>query len=90
MVGSATDALVVGYPHPLGDPINGLLEIETVEKLTRHWQQVGLEPIDAYPGFLGQATAFTTMPEARRALDDINQVSIGVPFSEIAEEVQMP
>jgi hypothetical protein len=75
---SATDTLVLLYPHPAGEPPENVSEIDAVEALDRYWRKVGLVPIDEHPGFLGQSTAFTALPEARRALQHVEEVHIAV------------
>lgn len=62
---SATDTLILMYPHPLGHSADDVSDLEAVEKLTRYWQRVGLNPIDSHPGFLAQSTAFATLRERR-------------------------
>lgn len=65
---SATDTLVLAYPHPAGPPFDGTTEERAVQKLRRHWMQVGLTPIDEYPHVLGQSTAYAVLNSARAQL----------------------
>ncbi len=65
---SATDTLVLAYPHPAGPPFDGTTEQRAVQKLRRHWMQVGLTPIDEYPHVMGQSTAYAVLNAARAQL----------------------
>lgn len=77
---SPTDTLVLLYPHPVGPQSDPASERAAVTALRRHWQRVGLEPIEDAPHFLGQATAYLHLPNARVALNDaVEHVEINVP-----------
>lgn len=65
---SATDTLVLAYPHPAGPPFDGTTEEQAVQKLRRHWMQVGLTPIDDHPHVMGQSTAYAVLDAARAQL----------------------
>jgi hypothetical protein len=82
----AADTLVLLYPSPADAQTGDTAELEAVSALTRYWQRAGLMPIDGHPGFLGQSTAYTTLPEARRALRVVEDVQISVPTSQIVED----
>jgi hypothetical protein len=49
-----------------------------------------LLPIDQHPGFLGQSTAFTALPEARRALKYVEDVHIAVNIDDPSLAVLAP
>ncbi|GAT07740.1 hypothetical protein H7I77_09690 [Mycolicibacterium novocastrense] len=61
---------------------------ETVERVNRYWRLAGLQPIDGHPGFLGQATAFTHLDAARRALADVRDTTFRVPVAELRARVE--
>jgi len=65
---SATDTLVLAYPHPAGPPFDGTTEERAVRKLRRHWMKIGLTPIDEYPHVMGQSTAYAVLNAARAQL----------------------
>jgi hypothetical protein len=79
----AADTLVLLYPYPAVEQSGDASELTTVNTLANYWQRVGLVPIDAHPEFLGQSTAYTALPEARRALGSVEDVEISVPASRI-------
>jgi hypothetical protein len=87
---SATDTLVLLYPHPAGEPPESVSEIEAIDALNRYWRKVGLVPIDEHPGFLGQSTAFTALPEARRALHPVEEVHIPVDIGDSRVAILAP
>lgn len=88
---SATDTLVLMYPHPLGHPADDISELEAVDKLTRYWQRAGFDPVGSHPGFLAQSTAFQIFGERRRELDHtLEHLSIAVPLAELTEEGPPP
>ena len=87
---SATDTLVLLYPHPAGETLGSVSEIEAIDALNRYWRKVGLVAIDENPGFLGQSTAFTALPEARRALRHVENVKIPVDIDDPGLEVLTP
>jgi hypothetical protein len=77
-----TAGLAVMFPHwdaEFDDDIS-VDKVHAVDRLNHYWQQVGLEPIGGHPGFLGQATAFTHLPNARRRLAAVKQCVIRVPL----------
>jgi GNAT superfamily N-acetyltransferase len=83
----AIDTLVLLYPFPAVAQTGDASELTAVNTLAaNYWQRVGLVPIDAHPEFLGQSTAYTALPEARRALGSVEDVEISVPASQICEE----
>lgn len=81
---SPLDTLVLLNPHPLGDQIDDATEAAAVEALTRHWQRVGLQPVGE--GFLGQATAYRYLSDARARLKGVAKVHITLPAELIREE----
>lgn len=81
---SPIDTLVLLYPHPLGDQVDDVAEAAGVAALTRHWQRVGLQPVGE--GFLGQATAYRHLSDARARLKGVAGVHITVPSELIREE----
>jgi hypothetical protein len=87
---TATDTLVLLYPHPAGETPENVSEIEAIDVLNRYWRKVGLVPIDEHPGFLGQSTAFTALPEARRALQHVEEVQIPVDIDDPRLEISGP
>lgn len=82
----AIDTLVLLYPfpavHPTGDPN----ELAAVNRLAEYWRRTGMEHIEAYPEFLGQSTAYTSLPEARRALSGIEDLQISVARNQLSDE----
>jgi hypothetical protein len=84
---SVTDTLVLLYPHPAGETPDNVSEIEAIDVLNRYWRKVGLVQIDDRPGFLGQSTAFTALPEARQALRHVEDVEIPVDIDDPRLEV---
>jgi hypothetical protein len=87
---SATDTLVLLYPHPAGETPENVSEIEAIDALNRYWRKVGLVQIDDHPGFLGQSTAFTALPEARRALRHVEDVEIPADIDDPRLEILAP
>jgi hypothetical protein len=87
---SATDTMVLLYPHPAGETPENVSELEAIDSLNRYWRKVGLVPIDDHPGFLGQSTAFTALPEARRALQHVEEVQIPADINDPRLEVLAP
>jgi hypothetical protein len=79
---SATDTLVLLYPYPAAERPENVSEIEAIDALNLYWRKAGLVPIDEHPGFLGQSTAFTALPEARRALQPVEEVHIPVDIDD--------
>lgn len=80
---SPLDTLVLLYPHPVGENrIIGLFA--GVEALSRYWQRVGLVPVG--DGFLGQATAYRYLQDARAGLKGVAEVHVTVPAELIREE----
>ncbi|HXO85570.1 MAG TPA: hypothetical protein VN803_08585, partial [Gemmatimonadales bacterium] len=39
---SATDTMVLLYPHPAGETPDNVSEIEAIDVLNRYWRKVGL------------------------------------------------
>lgn len=81
---SPIDTLVLLYPHPIGDQADDAAEAAGVAALTRHWQRVGLQPVGE--GFLGQATAYRYLSDARARLKGVAGLHITVPSERIREE----
>ena len=75
---SVTDTLVLLYPHPAGETPEDVSEIQAIDALNRYWRKAGLVPIDEHPGFLGQSTAYTALPDARCELQHVQDVQIPV------------
>ena len=75
---SVTDTLVLLYPHPAGETPEDVSEIQAIDALNRYWRRAGLVPIDEHPGFLGQSTAYTALPDARCELQHVEDVQIPV------------
>lgn len=75
---SATDTLVLLYPHPAGKPPEGISEAAAIAALDQHWRKLGVEPIDNASGILGQSTAVTALPEARSRLSYVEDLQISV------------
>jgi GNAT superfamily N-acetyltransferase len=75
---SVSDAFVLLYPHPAGETPEDVSEIQAIDALNRYWRKAGLVPIDEHPGFLGQSTAYTSLPAARCALQHVEEVEIPV------------
>jgi hypothetical protein len=84
---SATDTMVLLYPHPAGGPPEDVSEIQAIQTLARYWRKVGLVSIDIDPGILGQCTAFTALPDARRRLRHVEDVKISVHIDDPQLEV---
>lgn len=82
---SPLDTLVLLYPHPVGEQADDAAEAAAVEALSRYWQRVGLRPVGE--GFLGQATAYRYLPDARARLKSVADVHIAVPAALIQEQV---
>lgn len=82
---SPLDTLVLLYPHPVGEQADDAAEAASVEALSRYWQRVGLQPVGE--GFLGQATAYRYLPDARARLKGAADVHIAVPAALIQEQV---
>ncbi|MFV8227331.1 hypothetical protein [Mycolicibacterium fortuitum] len=80
---SPIDTLVLLYPHPIGQVDEGA-EAKAVAALTRHWQRAGLQPVGE--GFLGQATAYRYLSDARVRLKGVAGLHITVPSELIREE----
>lgn len=85
----AIDTLVLLYPFPAVAQTGDASELAAVNTLANYWQRVGLVPIDAHPEFLGQSTAYTALPEARRVLGSVEDVEILVPSSLICGEQRL-
>lgn len=83
---SPTDTLVLLYPYPVGPDTDKASELAAVHALSSYWQRVGLQPIAAQPQVLGQATAYSHLPNARAELSAVAHVKITVPTSEIHTE----
>jgi hypothetical protein len=79
---SVSDAFVLLYPHPAGETPEDVSEIQAIDALNRYWRKAGLVPIDGHPGFLGQSTAYTALPDARCALQHGEDVQIPVDLSD--------
>ena len=75
---SVSDTLVLLYPLPAGETPEDVSEIQAIDGLNRYWRQAGLVPIDRHPGFLGQSTAYTSLPAARCALQYVEDVQLPV------------
>lgn len=83
---SPTDTLVLMYPAPVGPQASKAAEAAAACKLSRYWQQFGLDPIRHQPDFLGAATAYAHLARARDALRALDEVVIPVPRSLIGVE----
>ncbi|MEX3769384.1 GNAT family N-acetyltransferase [Mycolicibacterium fortuitum] len=84
---SPTDTLVLLYPYPVGPQTDKASELAAVNALSSYWQRVGLQPIAAQPQILGQATAYSHLPNARAELNAATaHVKITVPTSQIHAE----
>jgi hypothetical protein len=79
---SVSDTLVLLYPHPAGETPDDVSEIQAIDALNRHWRKAGLVPIDEHPGFLGQSTAYTALPNARDQLQHVEDVQIAVHMND--------
>jgi len=75
---SVSDTFVLLYPHPAGETPEDVAEIQAIDALNRYRRKAGLVPIDEHPGFLGQSTAYTSLPAARCALQHVEEVAIPV------------
>lgn len=77
--------LAVMFPHwdAEFDGDISMGKVEAVERLNRYWQRVGLVPVDGHPGFLGQATAFTYLDDARRDLAAVRESAFHVPVDSL-------
>ncbi|OBG15222.1 hypothetical protein A5768_07485 [Mycolicibacterium fortuitum] len=82
----AIDTLVLLYPFPAVNPTGDVSELAAVDRLASYWQRTGLKHIEAHPEFLGQSTAYTTLPNARRALSYVEDTHVSVPAHQISEE----
>ncbi|OKH72787.1 hypothetical protein EB73_08345 [Mycobacterium sp. SWH-M3] len=81
---SPLDTLVLLYPYPVGDQADDAVEVAGVAALTRYWQRVGLVPVGE--GFLGQATAYRYLQDARAGLKGVAEVRVTVPAELIRDE----
>ncbi|MEB3031749.1 hypothetical protein [[Mycobacterium] nativiensis] len=72
----ATDTLVLLYPHPVGIETEDASVLDAANALANYWLRVGLVPIDGHPEFLGQATAYNALPNARDKLRSVGNVEI--------------
>ncbi len=79
---SVSDTLVLLYPHPAGETPEDVSEIQAIDALNRYWRKAGLVPLDEHPGFLGQSTAYTALPNARDELHNVEDVRIAVDMSD--------
>jgi hypothetical protein len=79
---SASDALVLLYPHPAGEPPEGISEFQAITALDQYWRKIGVVPIDDDPAFLGQSSAFKTLPEARSRLSYVEDVELSVDIND--------
>lgn len=82
----AIDTLVLLYPYPAVHPTGDSIELAAVNRLAEYWRRTGMEHIEAYPEFLGQSTAYTSLPEARRALSGIADTQIPVAGNQLSDE----
>lgn len=82
----AIDTLVLLYPYPAVNPTGEVSELRAVNRLGEYWRRTGLEHIEAYPEFLGQSTAYTSLPQARQALSGIEDVQISVAGNQLSDE----
>lgn len=83
---SPTDTLVLLYPYPVGRETDKASERAAVNALSNYWQRVGLQPLGEQSQFLGQATAYSHLPNARAELSAVAHVEITVPTSQIHDE----
>lgn len=81
---SPTDTLVLLRPHPADPSDDHGSESAAVEARSRHWQRVGLEPVE--DKFLAAATAYSHLSRARSALSSIADIRLAVPLSQIGPE----
>ena len=81
---SPIDTLVLLDPHPIDEQPDDAAEATAVEALSLHWQRVGLQPIG--DAFLGQATAYRHVSDARANLKAVADLEITVPTSLIQAE----
>lgn len=82
----AIDTLVLLHPYPADMQTGDPAEPTAVKALHAFWQRTGLAPLRAHPGILGQSTAYTALPVARRTLRPVESVQIAVPTSSIHAE----
>lgn len=82
----ATDTLVLLNPFPAVQPTSGVSLLTAARALAQYWRRVGLVAIDAHPQFLGQSTAYTMLPDARRVLSHTENLLISVPVAAIRDE----
>lgn len=85
-MGGAVDTLVLLYPYPAVKPTGDASELAAVNCLAGYWRRTGLEHIQAYPEFLGQSTAYRSLPEARQELSGVADVQISVPGNQLSDE----
>ncbi|WP_157896329.1 hypothetical protein [Mycobacteroides chelonae] len=82
----AIDTLVLLYPYPAVHPTGDPIELAAVNRLAEYWRRTGMEHIEACPEFLGQSTAYTSLPEARRALSGVEELQISVAGNQLSDE----
>jgi hypothetical protein len=78
----SSEVLVVAYPTPTEDR-PGVSEEAAAKGLAQHWGKAGLEPIEACPKLVGQATSADALDDARDALTDVADVEITVTVSDL-------
>lgn len=84
---SVSDTLVLLYPHPAGETPEDVSEIQAIDALNRYWRKAGLVPIDEHPGFLGQSTAYTALPNARDQLQHVEDVQIAIDMRDARVDI---
>ncbi len=82
----AIDTLVLLYPHPADTETEDGSVLAAVNTLANYWLRVGLVPLDGHPEFLGQATAYNALPNARDKLRSVSNVEISVAARHIRPE----
>lgn len=75
---SSHDGLIVLSPVPDETDGRSAAWRRAVERLGRYWRTSGLVPIEAHPEFLGQATAYNALGNARKALAPVANRDITV------------
>lgn len=82
---SPSDTLVLLCPFWIVDQSGDFEELAAVESLAKYWGRCGLVPIDVHPQFLGQATCYNDLPQARSALAEVRDLRLAIPADQVNE-----
>ncbi|WP_067837326.1 hypothetical protein [Nocardia lijiangensis] len=81
---SSHDGLIVLSPTPDDADPTSLAGQRATRRLSGYWRSCGLVPIPTHPGFLAQASAYTALGAARRALTSVADHQITLTAAELA------